>query len=164
MQHDIGGDFELVAVVIAGTIHKHQDELPGVLLGQCLQKNLEAFCVGRRHDQIDASSILRADCAVEVDVFANELGGDLRPDALRRPARPRPVHPAEPRFVGKHGPHPAAAPGSRAGNTADCRTLRDPLAHRPPRPTEQLQCQSGMASDRSQGGAQERNFQLCAQP
>jgi hypothetical protein len=114
MQHDIVGDLELLAVMIARTVHEQEDELPGVLLGQCFQENLEAFRVGRRHDQIDASSILRADCAVEVDVFANELGGDLRPDALRRPARPRPVHPAETRFVGKHYPQPTTAPGSRA--------------------------------------------------
>jgi hypothetical protein len=45
--------------MIAGTIHEQQDELPGVLLGQCLQKNLESFGIGRRHDQIDAGSILR---------------------------------------------------------------------------------------------------------
>ena len=64
MQHDIGRDLELVAMMIAGTIHKQQDELPGVLLGQCGQKNLEAFRIGCRHDQIDASSVLRADGAI----------------------------------------------------------------------------------------------------
>ena len=42
-------------------------------LGQCFQENLEVFRVGRRHDQIDAGSILWADCAIEVDEFANEL-------------------------------------------------------------------------------------------
>jgi hypothetical protein len=55
---------------------------PLILLGQCFQENLKAFPVGRRHDQIDAGSILWADCAVEVDEFANKLGGHLRPDAL----------------------------------------------------------------------------------
>jgi hypothetical protein len=111
MQHDIGGDFELVAVVIAGTIHKHQDELPGVLLGQCLQKNLEAFCVGRRHDQIDASSILGADCAIEVDIFTNELGGDLRSRSVGRPARSRAVHPPKARFIGEHDAQAATTSG-----------------------------------------------------
>jgi hypothetical protein len=35
---------------------------------------------------------------------------DLGPDAERRPARPRPVHPSEPGFVGEHDPQPTAAP------------------------------------------------------
>jgi hypothetical protein len=35
-------------------------------------------------------------------VIANELGGHLGPDAVRRPARSRPVHPPETCFVGEH--------------------------------------------------------------
>src|SRR5260221_8908612 len=73
MQHDVGGDVEFVAMMIAGTIHEQQDELPGILLGQCLQENLEALRVGRRHDQIDAGAVLWADGAIQIDVFANEL-------------------------------------------------------------------------------------------
>jgi hypothetical protein len=33
MQHDVGGDYELIAVMIAGAVHEQQDELPGILLG-----------------------------------------------------------------------------------------------------------------------------------
>src|SRR5258707_15794264 len=89
-------------MMIAGSVYKQQDELPRVLLGQCLQENLEAFRIGRRHDQIDAGSILRADSAIQVDVFANELAGDLRPCSIGSPARSRAVHPAEARFIGAH--------------------------------------------------------------
>jgi hypothetical protein len=88
--------------MIAGTIHEQQDELPGVLLGQCLQENLEAFGIGRRQDQIDAGSILGADSAIQVGVFANELGSDLRPRSIGSPARSRAVHAAKARFVGEH--------------------------------------------------------------
>src|SRR5215813_6637346 len=99
MQYDVVGDFEFAAVVIACSVYEQQNELPAVLLGQCLQENLEAFRIGRRHDQIDASSVLRADGAIEVDVFADELGGDLRPRPNGSPARSRAVHPPKARFV-----------------------------------------------------------------
>ena len=36
--------------MIAGTVHEQQDELPAVLLGQCVEKNLKALRVGRRQD------------------------------------------------------------------------------------------------------------------
>ena len=111
MQHDIGGDHEFVALMIAGTVHKQQDEVPGVFFAQDVQKNLEAFRIGRRHDQIDASSVLRADCAIQIDVFTNELGGDLRPDADGSPARSRAVHPAEARFIGEHDLQATTPPG-----------------------------------------------------
>src|SRR5437899_11667912 len=78
MQHDIGRNLELVAMMIAGTIHKQQDELSWIFLGQCGQKNLETFRIGRRHDQIDASSVLLADWAIELYVFVNGLGCNLR--------------------------------------------------------------------------------------
>src|SRR5215469_11901006 len=100
-------------MMIAGSVYKQQDELPGILLGQCLQENLEALCVGRRHDQIDAGSILRADGAIQVDLFANELAGDLRPRSIRSPARSRAVHPIEARFIGEHDAKAVATTGSR---------------------------------------------------
>jgi hypothetical protein len=103
---------EFLAGVIACSIHNQQDQLLGIFLRQGVQKNLEAFGIGGRHDQIDTSSILRADCAVQIDVFTNELGGDLRPDADRSPARSGAVHPAEPRLVGKHDAQAATTPGS----------------------------------------------------
>ena len=111
MQYDVVGDFEFAAVVIACSVYEQQNELPAVLLGQCLQENLEAFRIGRRHDQIDASSVLRADGAIEVDVFADELGGDLRPRPNGSPARSRAVHPPKARFVGKHDTQAAATSG-----------------------------------------------------
>ena len=102
MQHDIVGDFEFIAMMIAGTVHEQQDKLPAVLPGQSLEENLEAFRVGRRHDQIDASSVLWGDGAMEVDVFANKLGGDLWPCPIGSPARSRAVDPPEARFIGEH--------------------------------------------------------------
>jgi hypothetical protein len=76
-----------------------------------LQKNLKAFRIGRWHDQIDTSSVLRADCAIQIDVFTNELAGDLRPDADGCPARSRAVHPTEPRFIGEHDAQATATSG-----------------------------------------------------
>jgi hypothetical protein len=60
MQHDVAGNFKVNALMIAGTVYEQQDELAGILLGQCLQETLEALRVGRRHDQIDTGAILRA--------------------------------------------------------------------------------------------------------
>ena len=111
MQNDIRRDIKFLALMIAGTVHEQQDELPGVLLGQCLQENLEAFGIGRRQDQIDAGSILRADGAIQVDEFANELAGDLRPRSIGSPARSRAVHAAKARFVGEHDAQAATASG-----------------------------------------------------
>jgi hypothetical protein len=50
--------------MIAGAVHEQQDELPTVLLGQRVEKDLEALSVRRWQDQIDARSILRADGAI----------------------------------------------------------------------------------------------------
>jgi len=60
-------------MMIAGFVYKQQVELPGVLLGKCLQENLEALRIGRRHDQIDAGSTLRTDSAIQVDVFSRRI-------------------------------------------------------------------------------------------
>src|SRR5258708_40052643 len=57
------------------------------------------------------TQVPRADCAIQIDVFTNELGGDLRPDADGSPARSRAVHPAEARFIGKHDSQPTTTPG-----------------------------------------------------
>jgi hypothetical protein len=57
--------------------------LSGSLIGHRLQKNLQAFWVGRRHDQRDASSVRRADGA--------RGGGRCEPsweEAGASPARP----------------------------------------------------------------------------
>jgi hypothetical protein len=46
--------------------------------------------------------LLLADCAIQTDVFTNELAGDLRPKADGCPSRSRAVHPTEPRFIAEH--------------------------------------------------------------
>ena len=111
MQNDIGGDLEFVAAVIAGSVHKKQDQLLVIFLRQGLQKNLEAFGIRCRKDQEDTSSVLRADRAIQIDVFTNELAGDLRPDADGCPARSRAVHPTKPRFIGEHDAQATSTPG-----------------------------------------------------
>ena len=73
MQHDVAGNFKVIALMIAGTVYEQQDELAGILLGQCLQENLEALRVGRRHDQIDTGAILRADGNVPQEIAGREL-------------------------------------------------------------------------------------------
>jgi hypothetical protein len=65
----------------------------------------------QRHDQIDTSAILGRDRAVQIDVFADELGGHFGPRAGRRPARPRPIHAAEARFINEHDAQAPPAPG-----------------------------------------------------
>jgi hypothetical protein len=97
--------------MIAGAVHEQQDELAGILLGQCLQKNLEALGIGGRHDQIDAGSVLWADGAIQIDVFADELAGDLWPCPSGSPARSRAVHSAEARFISEHDAQAAATSG-----------------------------------------------------
>ena len=111
LQNDVSRDFEFVTVVIAGSVHNKQYEILGIFLRHGLHKNLEAFGVGRRHDQKDASSVLRANCAIQIDVFTNELGGDLWPYANGCPARSWAVHSAEARFVGEHDAQAATTPG-----------------------------------------------------
>ena len=41
-----------------------------------VEESLEACRIRCRHDQIDARSVFRADRAVQIDIFANELSGD----------------------------------------------------------------------------------------
>src|SRR5262249_58758666 len=114
MQYDVTGHFKFFALMIAGAVHEQQDELPGILLGHCLQKNLEALGIGRRHDQIDASSVLWTDGAIQIDVFANELAGDLWPCPIGSPAWSRAVHPPEARLVGEHDAQAAATSGGNS--------------------------------------------------
>src|SRR5262249_22274857 len=51
------------------------------------------------------------DRAVQIDVFANELGGDTGPCADRRPARANAIHAPEARFISEHDAQPPPAPG-----------------------------------------------------
>ncbi len=59
-----------------GAVKHQQDILPGKLSRQDVQEGLEARRIRCRHDQIDASAILRRDRAKQIDVFANEPRGD----------------------------------------------------------------------------------------
>src|ERR1700682_4658683 len=103
--------------MVGGAVENQEDILPGKLSRQGVEEDLKARRIRSRHDQIDTSPILWRDRAVQIDVFANELGGDFGPDADRGPARPRPVDPAETRFIGKQDPQATAASAcaSRAG-------------------------------------------------
>src|SRR5258707_504567 len=95
------------------SIEDQQDVLPGKSSRQDVKEALEACRVRCRHDQIDAGPVLRRDGAIQIDVFANELAGHLRPDAAWRPARPWPVDAAETRFIGEHDAQPTPAPCGR---------------------------------------------------
>src|ERR1700720_295745 len=97
--------------MVGGAVENQEDILPGKLSRQGCEEGLKARRIRSRHDQIDTSPILRRDRAVQIDVFANELGGDFRPDANRSPARPWPVDPAETRFIGEQDPQATASPG-----------------------------------------------------
>src|ERR1700704_6053041 len=99
-----------------GAVENQEDILPGKLSRQGGEEDLKARRIRSRHDQIDTSPILRRDRAVQIDVFANELGGDLGADADRCPAWPWPVDAAETRFIGEQDPQVTASPsGSPLG-------------------------------------------------
>ena len=110
-QRDIVGKREVAAAMIGGAIENQENILPGKLSREDIEERLEAGRVRCRHDQIDAGSVLRGDRAVQIDVFADELGGDLGPHPDRRPARPWTVDPAEAGFIGEHDAQATAAPG-----------------------------------------------------
>src|ERR1700738_1944508 len=102
--------------MVGGAVENQEDILPGKFSGEDVEENLEACRIRCRHDEIDTRSVLRADRSVQVDVFANELGGDLGPDTDGRPARPRAVHPAAGGFIGEHDPQGTTPPyGSPPG-------------------------------------------------
>ena len=115
-QRDVVGNREAAASMVGGAVENQQDILPGKSSRQDIDEALKACRIRCRHDQIDAGTVLRRNRAIQIDVFANELGGHLRPDAARRPARSRPVDPAETRFIGEHDPQPTAALGGRPPN------------------------------------------------
>ena len=78
--------------------------LPGKSFAQSVEENLKAFRIGLRQDQEKASAVYRANRSIEVDEFANKLGGDGWSHTGRSPARPRTIHPPEASFVGEHDP------------------------------------------------------------
>jgi hypothetical protein len=71
--------------MVGGTVEHEEEIVPGKLSRQHVEEGLEAGRVRCRHDQIIAIPVLWRDRAVQIDVFANELGGDLGPDADRGP-------------------------------------------------------------------------------
>ena len=50
----------------------------GRTCAQHVEEGLKTGGVRSRHDQIDANSVFRRNRAVQIDVFANELGSDYR--------------------------------------------------------------------------------------
>ena len=112
-QRDIVGEREVAAAMVGSAVENQEDILAGKLSRQDVEESLEARRIRSRHDQINAGPVLRRDRAVQIDVFANELGGDLGPDADRGPAWPWPVDPTETRFIGEHDPQATTSPGGR---------------------------------------------------
>ena len=112
-------------MVIACAVHNKQDQVLAIFLRQSVQKNLEALGIGRRHDQKVTSSVLRTDCAIQIDKFTNELAGDLRPDAFGCPARSWAVHPTKARFVGEHNSQATTSPAGNPPGLSD--SIRKPF-------------------------------------
>jgi hypothetical protein len=96
--------------MVGGAVENQEDILAGKFSGEDIEEDLEACRIRCRHDQINAGSVLRTNRSVQVDVFANELGGHLGPGAHGSPARPRAVHPAEPCFISEHDPYATTPP------------------------------------------------------
>src|SRR5258708_5287347 len=90
-QRNVVWNREIAAAMVWSSIEDQQDVLPGKSSRQDVKEALEACRVRCRHDQIDAGPVLRRDGTIQIDVFANELAGHLRPDAAWRPARPPPA-------------------------------------------------------------------------
>ena len=102
--------------MVGDAVENQEDILPGKLSRQGVEEDLKTRCIRSRHDQIDTSPILRRDRAVQIDVFANELGADFGPDADRGPVRSWSVDPAETPFIDEQDPQATASPaGSPLG-------------------------------------------------
>ena len=73
---DIVGKGQLATAMVGRAVENQKDVLAGEPARQHVEEGLKAGGVRRRHDQIDANSVFWRDCAVQIDVFANELSGD----------------------------------------------------------------------------------------
>src|ERR1700730_11016659 len=100
----------LSGTMVWRAVENQEDILSGKFSGEDIEEDLEACRIRSRHDQINAHSVLRANRSVQVDVFANELGGDLGPGTDGSPTRPRTVHPVEARFIVEHDPQATTPP------------------------------------------------------
>ena len=65
--------------MVGRAVENQENILPGELSREDVEEGLEACRIRRRHDQIDAGAVVRRDRAVQIDVFADELGGDCGP-------------------------------------------------------------------------------------
>src|SRR6476659_78124 len=75
-QRDIIGKREVAAAMVGGAVENQENILPGKFPRQDVEEGLEARCIRCRHNQIDTDAVLRRDRAVQIDVFADKLGGD----------------------------------------------------------------------------------------
>jgi hypothetical protein len=87
-QRDIVGERESAAAMVWGAVDNQGNILLGKFPRQDVKEALEARRIRRRHDQIDAGAVIRRDRAVQIDVFTDELRGDLGPGADWGPAGP----------------------------------------------------------------------------
>lgn len=63
-QRDIVWKHEVAAAMVGGAVEHQENILPGKLLREDVEEGLEARRIRCRHDQIDASPVLRTDRAV----------------------------------------------------------------------------------------------------
>src|SRR5271167_552934 len=92
-------------------IENEKDVLSRKFSCQHIQKDLETGRIRSRHNQIRAAAILGRDRAVQINVFADQLGRHFWPRSNRRPAWPGPVHAAETRLISKHDAQTTTTPG-----------------------------------------------------
>src|SRR6185437_235585 len=80
-ERDVVGNDKVTAAVVGRTIENQQNILASKLARQHVEEGLKACRIRSRHNQIDASAVLGRDRTVQVDVFADELGGHFGPRA-----------------------------------------------------------------------------------
>ena len=113
-QRDVVRNDQHAAPMVGSPIEHEKDILSSELSCQRIEEGLEASGVRRRHDQIHAASVLGGDGAVQIDVFADQLGGHFRSGPDRHPARSGPIDATKSRFVGEHDAQTATPPGGGA--------------------------------------------------
>lgn len=109
-QRDLAGNDEVAIAVIERAVEYQQNVLMGDFLHQNAEEGLEICRIQGWHDQIDTSAVLGRGRAVQVDVFADELGAELGPGVERCSAAAVAGHEAEVGFVTKHDTEPQPSP------------------------------------------------------
>ena len=107
---DLAGNDEVAIAVIERAVEYQQNVLMGDFLHQNAEEGLEICRIQGWHDQIDTSAVLGRGRAVQVDVFADELGAELGPGVERCSAAAVAGHEAEVGFVTKHDTEPQPSP------------------------------------------------------